>query len=263
MLAARSTVAALVPAVAAVGSIAASRRAGSSPILVALPGARVRFGADVDGAPVSVPSSPAAVGTFDVRALPSIRSPLACRAWLASAWHYIASTRSSGPGWDAAARKRWAYIATLKIQYYGPAGFYAQPGWVDLAERASKRDDGAGGVFLEDDPRWRDFASYVRSVVIPAFNVEWSSADLSARLEIGQAWQRAYRDVSVRETLEKLPGLPSLPSGGLGGFGFALGLAAVGVVAFVALRPDVAASIAGESVARARKARAAYRKSSR
>lgn len=254
-----STVAALIPAVAAVGSIAASRRAGSSPVLVALPGARVRFGADTDGGAVTVPASPAAVGTFDVRAVPSIRSPLACRAWLASAWHYIASTRRTGPGWDADARRRWAYIATMKIQYYGPQGFDQQPGWVDLGERAAKRDDGAGGVFAESDPRWVDFASFVRTVVLPSWSAEWSGADYSARLEIGKAWQRVYRDVSISQAL---PSLPDLGGGSLG-FGFALGLAAVGVAAFVALRPDVAASIAGESVSRARKASGAYRRAAR
>lgn len=258
MLASRTAIA-LVPAVAAVGSIAASRRSGASPVLLALPGARVRFGADVDGGTVDVPAAPAVVGSFDVRAVPSIRSPLACRAWLAALWHYIASTRSSGPGWDDLARTRWAYIATAKVQYFGPAGFDAQPGWVDLAERAAKRDAGpGGGIFLEDDARWSDFARYVVGVVIPAWRAEWAAADYGQRVEIGQAWQRVYRDVTVREVRAALPGLPDL-SPGWGGFGFALGLALVGAAAFIALRPDVAAGLAGASVARARRAGEAYR----
>lgn len=249
MLASRTAIA-LIPAVAAVGSIAVSRRSGASPVLLALPGAAVRFG---EAEPLTVPG-PWADGAWNpTDSIPTIRSPLACRAFLARAWHYIASTRKTGSGWDDAARARWADIATAKIQYYGPQGFDAQPGWVDLAERSAKR-----GAFAEDDPRWSDYARFVVSVVIPRWRAEWEAADYSTRVAIGQAWQKQYAAASIQEVTAALPGLPDL-SPGWGGFGFALGLAAVGAVAFVALRPDVAAGIAGESVARARKAGASYR----
>lgn len=257
MLAPRTAIA-LIPAVAAVGSIAVSRRSGASPVLLALPGARVRFGeGERLGERLYAPANPWNATDWapfnPAESIPSILQSNQCRVYLAWTWYYIASTRKTGPGWDNAAKDRWLDIATLKIQFYGPKGFEAQPGWVDLAERAAKRGD-----FTETDPRWSDYARFVRDVVIPRWNAEWAAADYSTRVAIAQEWQSAYTAATVEQAKAALPGLPDL-SPGWGGFGFALGLAAVGAVAFVALRPDVAAGIAGESVARARKAGASYR----
>jgi len=122
---------------------------------------------------------------------PPIGKPPEVRMALAR-WFYMVAYQKGA--WNDAAKAVWTKIRTLRIQYYGPQGWSAQPGWLDLSERA-KRELVQGGMppevqtaFNATVDRW-----------IGEWNAAYASASYSDRLAIGQAWQASYQTPVVSQ----------------------------------------------------------------
>ena len=122
---------------------------------------------------------------------PPIGAPPEVRMALAR-WFYMVAYQKGA--WNDAAKSVWTKIRTLRIQYYGPQGWNAQPGWLDLSERA-KRELVQGGMppevqtaFNATVDRW-----------IGEWNAAYAAASYSDRLAIGQAWQASYQTPVVSQ----------------------------------------------------------------
>jgi hypothetical protein len=174
--------------------------------------------------------------------IPPIDKPATVREALAAWWYTVAYHRGA---WSPVAQEAWRQLAELRIQYYGPAGWEAQPGWLDLAQRAE--------IVLEKlqiDPEiiiaWKGVVD-----LDSGLGSGWHAASYGRRVDIGQAWQAAYREglkkEIKREINERLPDAA--------GFGFGAALAVVGavVVGGILLFPDVARTQAIDTAGRYRR----------
>lgn len=176
--------------------------------------------------------------------LPPIDQPATVRAALAAWWYTVAFHRG---GWDATAQAAWRQISELRIQYYGPAGWESQPGWLDLAQRAE--------IVLQKLHIAPELIQAFKGEVdgwIQQWDQEWDQAGYRRRLDIGQAWQAAYREGLKTDIKEEIK--QRLPDSSFEfGAGAALMLIGATLIGGAILFPDVARTQAIDTAGRYRR----------
>lgn len=175
---------------------------------------------------------------------PPVDRPVEIRRALASWWYTVAYHRGT---WTQAAKNAFLQLSELRIQYFGPAGWDAQPGWLDLAQRAEIALN-QSGVDKETIQGWKG----VVDRWIAAWDQEFDQASYSRRVEIGQAWQNAYKEglkAKVKNEIDQR--LPDSPFEF--GAGAALMLTGVVVIGGALLFPDIAADQAKDTAGRYRR----------